>query len=517
VGPCHDPPVHKLGFVAVLVLLAASACTDSSSSEVPLDDLVPDSAAPVADPAADLVVSDVDWDGWTPVYGELRPADDEAVAEIRQRVTDLNASSWTAHEALTDTELAYTPEHARGSWDHVDLHVDPREDVYDATYTACLEDGCVELDNEDGDAAQERAEAMLGAQGAWAFGDILRKQLGFPDSMADSLDEGEFALAAVESPAGPWDCLVNAERRADLRKLLGTTMAVEGDGPVPDTFVSWCVDGRGLVLLDNREGRTLPQYDSWHPGVDGAATQLVPAVAVTDAPIDAAGDYEGALWATWQGVYEDVRPATRADVARLRARVKARNRTSWTGVVDVLGAEVAVSPRHARVRAGIAEWHFEPGVTPMRPPYVLCVQEACVRVGKDADSHGLPHLFNNDLDWTTFTLQVLLAAQWGGVGPVPLDGSTVSAVVDSPVGPLDCLVSGEQEYLSGLEGAKVGINAEDDVEGPPFCVDQRGLVQQVDGAGLFGIQMPYTDWHEGVMDDIDDYPFPVRDYNQAGD
>ena len=85
--------------------------------------------------------ADADWDGWTGVYREVRPATPEDVAELRSRVADRNATSWTLHEAETDVEIAYTPEHVRASWGYLDVHVDPRGGLLEAAVTACLDDG----------------------------------------------------------------------------------------------------------------------------------------------------------------------------------------------------------------------------------------------------------------------------------------------------------------------------------------------------------------------------------------
>ncbi len=108
-------------------------------------------------------------------------------------------------------------------------------------------------------------------------------------------------------------------------------------------------------------------------------TALVPAEGGTDAPIDPTGEYDDALWVTWEGVYRDVRPATDADVATVRARVRARNATSWTGVLDGLGMTLSVSPEHVRVDAGYAEWHLDPIGAPLWATYVLCVEDGRLR------------------------------------------------------------------------------------------------------------------------------------------
>ena len=500
------PRVRTLGLVVVGSMLLLSACGDKAE-EVPLDDLVPDETV---SPVSDLTYADVAWEGWTPVYGDLRPLDSGAAAEISQRVSDLSASSWTAHDAVTGTELSYTPEHVRARWDHVDVHYDPREDEYDRTYTACTEDGCAELDySDDQETDAEAVASQFGGQDAV----LIRRQQDFPEEMADALRESEVALSTVDSPAGPWDCLVNAERRQDLQAMVGTPMIVDDYGP-SHTFVSWCVDERGLVVIDNQEGRRwLAQYDAWRPGVDEDATDLLPAPRVTEAPIDPTGDYEDALWATWHGVYEEVRPATREDLARLRDRTAALNETSWTGVLDGYGATLSVSPDHARADLGFGEWHFDTKGAPFETPYVLCLheEEQCVRVGKDADSGGGPHMFNNDLDSMTFTWLVALSAQWDGGAGTSLDEPLLAAVVDSPVGPLDCLVPGDDAAVSRVLARVDGWTTR--TEGAPFCVDERGLVQQVSEGGLLGMRMPYLSWREGVDEGFDEYPYPVRDYN----
>ena len=487
-------------------VLLLSACGDKAE-EVPLSDLVPDETV---SPVSDLTYADVDWEGWTPVYGEMRAADEEAVAEIRQRVADLNTSSWTVHESLTDTELAYTPEHVRGSWDRLDLHVDPREDWYDAVVTACTEDGCSELDRSDD--VDTDAEALAGTvAGPYA---ILRMQLGLPDEVGEALDEGPAAISTVDSPAGPWECLVVAEHRRDLEALVGSPVTFDDYGP-GHSFVAWCVDARGLVLKESSESSPVLLYDAWRPGVDEDAIELLPAAEVSEAPVDPAGDYEDALWATWHGVYEDVRPATRDDLTRLRDRTAVLNETSWTGVLDGYGATMSVSPEHVRVDMGFSEWHFDSTEGPFDTPYVLCVREekVCIRVGKDADPGDSPHVFNNDLDSMTFTwLVALLAQRDAGAEDVSHDQTLLAAVVDSPVGPLDCLVSGDDP--ADLEGAAVGEEDGTDEAAAPVCVDQRGLVQQVSDGGLFGMRMPYVSWHQGVDDGFDAYPFPVRDYGE---
>lgn len=500
----------KLGVLLSLFIIGLSACGTRGDADTPSAPVSPSSGEQpgVADDNGEPV-TDVDWEGWTGVYGELRPATDEVIDELRARVADRNAAEWTLHEAVTGTEIAYTPEHVRASWGSVDLHLDPRDDLGEAAVTACLEDGCTEVLPGDDESS---VAAVVDLKAADAF-PLLETQLHSDAVLDEALQEGfETSLVTVESPLGPWDCLVHGHARRDVEALVGTEVVVEQTGRVVKGFPSWCVDQRGLVVLSaTYSSPMMPHYDSWHAGVDVDATALIPAEGETGAPVDPDGEYDDVLWVTWEGVYRDVRPATDDDVEAVRARVLARNATSWTGVLDEMGMTLSVTPEHARVDAGYAEWHFEPGGRPSESTYVMCVDESgCVRIGPDAETDG-PHLTNDFLDGTTFLLQSLLGAQ-EAVEEVRLQRRMVFAAVDSPVGPLDCLVRGTQKRLDTLEGARVAGELPMQSTLVPLCVDQRGLVTIVGGS--FSPAIFYSSWREGVADDHDTYPGPVRDYNE---
>lgn len=502
--------MKKLGVLLFLLTIGLSACGTRGDADAPSTSVSPSSGQHpgVADDNGEPV-SDADWEGWEGVYGELRPATDEVIAELRARVATRNAAVWTVHEAGTGTEIAYTPEHVRASWGSIDLHVDPRGDLGVGAVTACLEDGCTEVRAGD---AESRVGAIVDRMAADAF-PLLEAQLHSHLVLDEILEEGfETSLATVESPIGPWDCLVHGRAVRDVEALVGTEVVLEETGRVKG-FPSWCVDQRGLVVLSATYSLPMmPQYDSWHAGVDADVTALVPAEGETRVPVDPVGEYDNVLWATWEGVYRDVRPATAADVAAVRARVLARNATSWTGVWDEMGATLSVSPEHARVEADYAEWHFESDRTPFESTYVMCVgEDGCVRIGPYAKTDG-PHLTNDFLDGTTFLLQALLLAQQAGE-EVRLEDRMVFAAVDSPVGPLDCLVQGTQKRLDTLEGAPVASEV-DPLRATlaPLCVDQRGLVTFT--GDPFSPAIFYASWREGVADDHDTYPGPVRDYNE---
>ena len=149
--------------------------------------------------------------------------------------------------------------------------------------------------------------------------------------------------------------------------------------------------------------------------------------------------------------------------------------------------ELSVSPEHARALAGFAEWHLDPGGRPLRSPYVLCLEKQCVRVGAQPRHRRSPHVFNNDLDSMTFMLRGCCSPQRLSRG-IPLEQPMVAATVDSPVGPLDCLVGGaSDDALADLEGAPLPKEAALDLEAEvaaPWCVDQRGMVLGARGRPL---------------------------------
>ena len=504
--------MKNLGVLLVLLTIGLSACGPRGDADAPSTSVSPssDTGSGSTDDNGEPV-TDVDWEGWTGVYGELQPATEDVIDELRARVAARNAATWTLHEAVTGAEIAYTPDHVRASRGSVDLHLDPRDDLGEAAVTACLEDGCTEVRaGED----ESTVTAVVDDMAADAF-PLLEAQLhsdaGLDELLDEILDEGFVtSLATVESPIGPWDCLLHGPAVRDVEALVGTEVVLEEISPDAKGFPSWCVDQRGLVVLSATSSwAMMSQYDSWHAGVDADATALIPAEGETAAPVDPVGEYDHVLWVTWEGVYRDVRPATEADVAAVRSRVLARNATSWTAVWDERGVTLSVSPEHTRADAGYAEWHFEPD----EAPYVMCVEDedGCVRIGPDAETDG-PHLTNDFLDGTTFLLQSLLGAQEAVEG-VRLQRRMVFAGVDSPVGPLDCLVRGTQKRLDTLEGARVAGELPMQSTLAPLCVDQRGLVTILGGS--FSPEIFYSSWREGVADDYDTYPGPVRDYNKV--
>ena len=431
--------------LALGLLLTTTACgAREGSAEVA-------AAAPSATRTADLAdpepsVTGADWDAWTGVYGTVRPASEELIAELRARVDARNQTSWTAVEAGSGAVIAYTPDHVRVSWGYVDLHLDA-EALHDlvAPFTVCDEAACHDVDPEV-DGSEDDVPALPPTAGA-AYASVQAQQVSEED-LADVLNEGIVSVARVESPVGPLDCLVHAESKKEVEHLPGADLVV-GSGSMHEPWASLCVDQRGLVVLGLGEPG-IAVFESWQPGVDDDVTSLVPAAGLGDPdPVDPTGDYERAAWSTWEGVYEDVRPATEAYVAAVRERVLARNTTSWTGVVDELGMTLSVTPDHVRADfGGGVEVHLDP----YREPYVVCAQDECVRIGPDAEPEG-PHVTNDFLDGMTFYVQAMVYWQLHDRA-IRLQPPMVAATVETPVGPLDCLVRGRAaRELETLEGA----------------------------------------------------------------
>jgi hypothetical protein len=501
--------------------LTLSACGPGvgSDGERRMATAPPTTDAPGTTEAAEAVTN-ASWDDWTGVYGEIRPATDKVVGELRARVAELNASEWTAYEGVSGAEISYRPDHLRASWGFLDLHLDPRGELDETPFVVCEQDGgCTEMDPQDDDAVDVQALADTVVT-AYA---LLAAQLASDEPLDDILEEGfATSVATVESPIGNLDCLLHAPPDSDVQDLVGTEVVASPDGSVEEAFVSRCVDARGLVVLDATSFPITLQYESWRPGVDDDVAELVAPDGVEAPPVDPTGEVDGVRWSAWEGVFRDVRPATKADVVALRDRIVARNRTSWTGVIADSGTELTYTPTHVRVVTGegYLELHLDPrkvdtGRGWFQSSYVFCLsgeEISCARVTSGSSS-DLPHLVNNGVDTLLYGQMALVVRQ--SAAPVRRSGRTVAATVDSPVGSLDCLVDGDPDALAELEGAKVPSVTEPWVGGPgapwPTCVDGRGLV--VISPDALDPVTEYASWREGVDGDVREYPAPVVDYN----
>ncbi|MBD3924029.1 hypothetical protein IEZ26_05305 [Nocardioides cavernae] len=249
-------------------------------------------------------------------------------------------------------------------------------------------------------------------------------------------------------------------------------------------------------------------------------------------PAAAAQDSEPARataadYGTWQPSYRWVRPATATDVDDLSRRVADLAGAAYTVTVPTMDLQIARTAQHVRVTIGGAwtsgyELHLDPRDAGEElldiGPFVLCslADDSCTEVGEDRESGGAPHLFNNGLDTLVFTAGTIVQA--GTVAADELrridpDSASV-AVVDSPAGPLDCLVTGGRaRQHARLEGRAVDLDA------PPFslgrqppltttCVDEHGLVV-LSVPSLLAPVVPYSSFEDGVPDGFNQHAVPT--------
>ncbi len=227
----------------------------------------------------------------------------------------------------------------------------------------------------------------------------------------------------------------------------------------------------------------------------------------------------------WRGTMTDVRPWSAAEAAALRDRVRRAGEQSWTAAfeIDHLPIEVAHTPRHDRVRlmlpSGKAWWaevHLLDEAPPNAPggalPIVVCTHgqygpqcqglledrgpsddpflDGAVTLGTDLATRDVPHLLLN---------------------PPAEPDRVFLARVDSPAGPLDCVVEPPDGVtLLDLEG---GLLIGGPAVAPGYgvtCVDGRGLVLVRSGAEA--IVRPLIEADPTLHADITTYPAEVDGY-----
>lgn len=236
-------------------------------------------------------------------------------------------------------------------------------------------------------------------------------------------------------------------------------------------------------------------------------------------PVQAA-DYD-----TWQPTYRDVRAATEDDLLELQDRVDELKASAYTVQVPAMGLEVARNSEHVRVSLGNGlELHLDPDSAGEElfdiGPFVLCSRgdDMCTEVGANrvGGGGGGPHLFNNGLDTLVFTAGTLVQAQEAAaswLGSTDPDGASV-AVVDSPAGPLDCILTGGRAgQHARLEGRRVDLDVDPFSSGrrrplSTTCLDERGLLV-LTLPSLLAPVVPYASFEEGVPDDFDQHAEPV--------
>lgn len=262
--------------LTVAVLGAGTACEE----EVADPGRARESVAPSTDDLGSIEAQAAAYEAWEPVYGEVRPATAEDVDSLRQRVVDLNESTYTAALPLMGFEIASTPDHVRVRFGEdapggFDLHLDPdasSESFFGPFVMCSADDGsCVEVgeDGPQGGGGPHMFNNGMDTVIFWASG-IVSTQNELPDLLPASPED--VSVTTVESPAGTLDCLLTGSTPEQRTRLEGTPVDEEADPVVrdgdPDPLSTLCVDERGLVVvaLPSLATGVVP-YGSVEPGV----------------------------------------------------------------------------------------------------------------------------------------------------------------------------------------------------------------------------------------------------------
>ena len=226
-----------------------------------------------------------------------------------------------------------------------------------------------------------------------------------------------------------------------------------------------------------------------------------------------------------------VRPSTDADATALAARAETVLRRSFTvTAVGVLGEfELNWTPTHARVLFGVRgntylEAHSTPDSTAtpdreavLRGPLTVCLHQEgeCTRITGDEDSGDRPHLFDTVTDSLVYQASATMTAQAGV--PELLDevrgqGATAVTTVESPIGPLDCVVVVEDATgITPLEGRPLEPGSSES-DHTVLCLDARGLVVLSPTASFLPLTA-YTSMRPEVPPGFDQLPFAVHPYS----
>ena len=233
-------------------------------------------------------------------------------------------------------------------------------------------------------------------------------------------------------------------------------------------------------------------------------------------------------WKSWEPTFRDVRPATGTDRVDFTARVTGTAGGEWTMVDSLTGIEITYTPTHVRLRqrldfAGDAvEVHVDPRRRgeDMVPPMVFCFEGACTYYDGRHDP-GIEHFDYTDFDEINIGVPLVLTGLRLFDG-FPEGRPAAYAEVDSPAGPLHCIVVGDDErdidHLN-LTGKPVIISFAEAYEiGEPYtpvCLDANNAL--VITGNVFNPVLAVADWRPGADDDIAAYPTEVRGLAEAAD
>lgn len=237
------------------VLGALTACQPDEAA------LPPTARETAAEPEDEGAVRSADHESWQPSYADVRPAAADDLEDLRRRIVDLNASSYTVTVPLMGVEIASAPEHVRvrfaaGSPDGFDVHLDPAlisDELFGGPFVMCPADGsCVEIGGKGADS--EGPHLVNNGVDTIVFTSttIVSNQRALPDRLVDEPDAPR-SFATVDSPSGALDCLVSGGTPEQHARLEGSRVDLQGD-PLhrvgdPAPLSTTCVDENGLLVL----------------------------------------------------------------------------------------------------------------------------------------------------------------------------------------------------------------------------------------------------------------------------
>jgi hypothetical protein len=145
-----------------------------------------------------------------------------------------------------------------------------------------------------------------------------------------------------------------------------------------------------------------------------------------------------------------VRKAGARALAELVNLVAARNASEWTAQDELRGVTVAYTPSQVRVTVPRAAFYLDLGPSGPGSAYVMCVACSCVDAGAGVVTWG-PELTNTYLETMAAYVRDVVSDQVR-TGVFARRGPTMLATVDTPDGPLACVVHGTKPALLALAG-----------------------------------------------------------------
>jgi hypothetical protein len=224
-----------------------------------------------------------------------------------------------------------------------------------------------------------------------------------------------------------------------------------------------------------------------------------------------------------------VRPATEEDLEAVERRTRAVLEREFTATVEGPFGEYTLTRGRGRVHVRVGQQDRpvmdvyaeraalrDPDPQRLLPvPVTVCPasERSCFPVTGKESPGDRPHLFDTVTDSLLYLASATMTAQ--PLGAAFLDSvrgqglALGTATVESPIGPLDCVVVAEgPDDLAALDGAEVEPG-DSEADHGELCVDPRGLVVLAPG-DRFSQVTPWTSLRTSVTSTRETYPYPVR-------